>query len=304
MKTDELFRKIANDLSAKLEAGVRPWAKPWSAQPSPSDLPHNVTTGKAYRGANVFWLWMAQAAGGYPTAQWLTYNQAKALGGNVAKGQKGTPCFYWAVKKGENAKGEETSRMLPVSFTVFNVAQCEGLPQAAPVEPKPEAARIAAAEALMAATGARIQHGGNQAFFVPSQDYIQLPAFDAFRSPDDYYSTAFHELGHWTGHESRLNREFGKRFGDDAYAFEELVAELTAAFVCGSQGFASFARDDHAQYLGHWIKRLRDDPKAFITAASAAQKAADLILSAGEAASAAPAESEPQGEALALALAA
>lgn len=303
MKADELFQKIATDLAAKLEQGVRPWAKPWDAQPSPMDLPHNVTTGKAYRGANVFWLWMAQASGGYETAQWLTYKQAAAMGGNVRKGEKGTPAFYWAVKKGENAKGEETTRMLPVSFTVFNVAQCENLPAAEPVAPVAVADRNAAAEALLNASGARIQHGGNRAYFVPSQDFIQLPAFEAFRGADDYYSTAFHELGHWTGHESRLAREFGKRFGDDAYAFEELVAELTAAFVCGSQGFAAIARDDHAAYLASWIRVLKDDAKAFVSAASAAQKAADLILSAG-AEQAAGEASEGQGEPLALALAA
>lgn len=304
MKADELFQTIATTLAAKLEQGVRPWAKPWNAAPSPTDLPHNVTTGKAYRGANVFWLWMAQAAGGYETAQWLTYKQAAALGGNVRKGEKGTPAFYWAVKKGENAKGEETTRMLPVSFTVFNVAQCENLPAVEAVEPAPIADRIAAAEAMMAATGARIQHGGNRAFFVPSLDYIQLPAFEAFRGPDDYYATAFHELGHWTGHDSRLKRTFGQRFGDDAYAFEELVAELTSAFVCGSQGFASVARDDHASYLASWIRVLRNDSKAFVTAASAAQKAADLILSAGEDAKAAAPSQEAEPEAAALALAA
>lgn len=305
MKAAELFDKISASLAAKLEQGVRPWAKPWTSKPGAMSLPHNMTTGKAYRGANVFWLWLAQESGGYPTAEWLTYKQAAALGGNVRKGEKGTQAFYWAVKKGENAKGEETSRMLPIAFTVFNVAQCENMPETAPVEVRPELDRIAEAEALMAATGARFQHGGDRAFYVPSRDYIQLPAFADFINADGYYSTAFHELGHWTGAESRLNREFGKRFGDDAYAFEELVAELTAAFVCGAQGFASLERgDDHAAYLGNWIRVLKNDSKAFVTAASAAQKAADFILSSLADAKAGEPEAEPETEAVAMAMAA
>lgn len=300
MKSAEVFDKIAAGIIAKMEAGVRPWAKPWTSRPGSLTVPHNIK-GRAYRGANVFWLWLAQEANGYEHPVWLTYKQAADMGGNVRKGEKGTPVFFWSrstVK--DKATGEEKATFFAKSYTVFNVAQCEGIELPAAPEPAPEGERMAAAEALIAATGARIQHGGDRAFYVPSRDYIQLPAFADFVNPDAYYSTAFHEIGHWTGHESRLNREYGKRFGDDAYAFEELVAELTAAFVCGSQGFASIERDDHAAYLANWIRVLKADSKAFVTAASAAQKAADLILAS--AAEAAPeGEAEPEGEAAAMA---
>lgn len=301
MKSAELFDKIAAGLIAKMESGVRPWAKPWTSRPGSMTLPHNLASGKAYRGANVFWLWLAQEAAGYESAAWLTYKQAADMGGNVRKGEKGTAVFFWSkFEREDKATGEKKSGMFAKAYTVFNVAQCEGIELPAPAEPAPEGERMAAAEALIAATGARIQHGGDRAFYVPSRDYIQLPAFADFVNADAYYSTAFHEIGHWTGHESRLNREYGKRFGDDAYAFEELVAELTAAFVCGSQGFASVERDDHAAYLANWIRVLRNDSGAFVTAASAAQKAADYILAS--AADAAPmGEAEPEGEAAAMA---
>jgi antirestriction protein ArdC len=266
------------------------------------EIPHNLKSGKAYRGANVFWLWLAQEANGYDSAAWLTYKQAAEMGGNVRKGEKGTPVFFWSKwEKEDKATGKKEAGMFAKAYTVFNVAQCEGIELPAPAERIPEGERMAAAEALIAATGAKIVHGGTRAFYQPSGDLIRLPVFEDFANADGYYCTAFHEIGHWTGAEHRLNRTFGKRFGDDAYAFEELVAELTAAFVCGSQGFASVERDDHAAYLANWIRVLRNDSGAFVTAASAAQKAADYIL-----ASAAPAqgEAEPEGETLAQALAA
>ena len=292
MKSAELFDSIAARISAKLEQGVRPWARPWTSRPGAMELPHNLKSGKAYRGANVFWLWLAQEAAGYESAAWLTYKQAADMGGNVRKGEKGTPVFFWSkFEKEDKATGEKKpGGMFAKAYTVFNVAQCEGIELPAALPCPPEGERVAAAEALIAATGAVIRHGGTRAFYAPSTDTVQLPVFGDFASADGYYSTAFHELGHWTGHESRLNREFGKRFGDDAYAFEELVAELTAAFVCGSQGFASVERDDHAAYLANWIRVLKADSGAFVTAASQAQKAADLILKSA-------AEAMPEGEA-------
>lgn len=288
-KANEVFETIANRIADALESGTRPWAKPWNAKASPValEMPHNVA-GRNYRGANVFWLWMAQEAAGYAEPVWMTFKQAKELGGSVRKGEKGVPVFFWSqVKKQDEKTGEEKAHWFAKSYVVFNIAQCDGIERkASPVAaPEAEGDRLAAAEALIAATGADIRHGGAEAFYRPSTDSVHMPAFAAFESADGYYSTLFHELGHWSGADSRLKRDLTGRFGDQAYAFEELIAELTAAFVCASQGFASIERadDQHAAYIGSWIKRLRHDPKAFVKAASEAQRAAEFILAKGEA---------------------
>lgn len=293
---NDVFQQITDSIAAQLEQGVRPWSQPWTATQTDSRaLPHNIA-GRSYRGANVFWLWLIGQQRGYETPCWLTYKQAEAAGGNVRKGEKGSDVFFWKVGKVEDKEtGEERKSFLVRQYKVFNIAQTEGIEL--PAEPKPaerpEPERIAAAEAMIAATGADIRHGGGEAFYMPSLDRVQMPPREAFHNADGYYSTLFHEVGHWTGHESRLNRTFGKRFGDDAYAFEELVAELTAAFVCSSQGFASIERPDHAAYIGDWLNVLKGDKRAFVTAAAAAQRAADLILGKAKA----EAEAEPVAEA-------
>ena len=301
-QADEVFQKIADTIAGKLEMGVRPWAKPWTSRPGAIAMPHNIE-GRAYRGANVFWLWMEQEAKGYVEPVWLTFKQAKAKGGSVRLGEKGTAVFFWSrTKRKDKETGKETDSFFAKAYTVFNIAQCDGieLPAVETAAARPELERIAAADALMTATGADIRYGGSKAFYAPSVDRVQLPAFEDFVSVDGFYSTAFHELGHWTGADHRLKRVFGREFGDEAYAFEELVAELTAAFVCASQGFASVEREDHASYIGSWAKRIRSNPKAFIQACSKAQAAAEYILNAKADAVAA----EPTGEALDVAMAA
>jgi antirestriction protein ArdC len=284
MKTDELFQTITDRIIAQMEAGVRPWAKPWSDCSVGADysLPHNLS-GRPYRGANMFWLAMAQSARGYDSPVWMTFNQAKAAGGSVKKGERGTPVFFWKFDEKIDPKtNKKTKTVWAKGYTVFNLAQVEGVKVPKRRE-RTAAERHAEAEALMDATGAKISYGGNRACFIPALDMVQLPVREAFKAPDFFYATAFHEIGHWTGHESRLDRQFGKRFGDQAYAFEELVAELTAAFVTGHLGLANPEREDHAAYLQNWLDVLKDDPKAFITAAGKAQAAADYILKAAEA---------------------
>jgi antirestriction protein ArdC len=278
MKTD-VFQQITDAIAAQLEAGVRPWAKPWrEGITRPDTWPRNVR-GRAYRGANVFWLQIAQQAHGYEAPVWLTFKQALERGGCVRKGEKGTPVFFWKFEERPDPVTGKLKRMCwAKTYTVFNVAQCDGVTVPAR-QLKPMGERVAEAEALAEATGAQIGWGGNKAFYSPGFDSVQMPPREAFKSADDLYGTLFHELGHWTGHASRLDRDLTKgRFGDPDYAFEELVAELTSAFVCGSQGFAAPAREDHAAYIGHWLKVLRHDPRAFVTAASNAQKAADFLL--------------------------
>ena len=279
MKTDELFAQITDALLVKIEAGVLPWHKPWTAETA---LPHNLS-GRTYRGANSFWLSLLQDAKGYSQPVWLTFNQAKAAGGVVKKGEKGTAVFFWSFTDKKNeATGKVEKLVWAKAYTVFNLDQCEGVEHKAanPLARPTIFERNVAADDLIAATGAVIKHGGDRACYVPSTDVICLPHKESFNQSDSYYSTAFHEIAHWTGSEKRLKRTFGKRFGDEAYAVEELVAELTASFVCAALGFDNPARDDHAAYLQGWIKVLKNDKKAFITAAGKAQKAADLILQA------------------------
>ena len=280
MKND-VFTEITNAITAQLENGVLPWTQPWregASATGSATMPHNIR-GRPYRGANAFWLDLIGKSKGYGRPVWLTFNQAKDAGGSVKKGEKGTPVFFWKFdKKPDPANpGKLKETVFVKGYTVFNLDQCEGVACPEP-RARPLAERVDAAEALANATGAAIQWGGARAFYSPHFDSVQMPERGSFKSADGLYGTLFHELGHWTGHDSRLKREFGRRFGDEAYAFEELVAELTAAFICGSQGFTAPARPDHASYLASWLKVLKGDPRAFITAASAAQKAADFIL--------------------------
>lgn len=279
MKTDELFAQITDALLVKMEAGIIPWHKPWTAATS---SPHNLS-GRTYRGANSFWLDLLREMKGYSAPVWLTFNQAKAAGGSIKKGEKGTAVFFWSFSEKKNESTGKVEKLVwAKAYTVFNIDQTEDV-EIAKVDPLAQPSvfeRNDAADDLIAATGAIIKHGGDRACYIPSADIIKLPVKEAFESADAYYGTAFHEIGHWTGAEKRLNRAFGKRFGDDAYAVEELVAELTASFVCAALGFDNPARDDHAAYLQGWIKVLKGDKKAFITAAGKAQAAADFILKA------------------------
>jgi antirestriction protein ArdC len=214
----------------------------------------------------------------------MTYRQADALGAHVRKGEHGSLVVYAdRYKKTEaNERGEEVEREIPFmkAYTVFNVEQIDDLPARyvpAPVQ-LPEPLRlIEEAETFFAATGATFRHGGNRAFYAPSQDVIQLPPAESFRDAQSYAATKAHELIHWTGHQSRTAREFGKRFGDSAYAREELVAELGAAFLCADLGLSAEPREDHAAYLAHWLKVLQEDKRAIFSAAAHAQRAADFL---------------------------
>ncbi len=236
---------------------------------------------------NILLLWGETVAKGYAAPIWMTYKQAQELGGQVRKGEHGSLVVYAnSITRTEtNEKGEDTEREIPFmkGYTVFNVEQVDGLPAhyyAQPVNPLPLAERIENADRFMSNTAATIQHGGNSAFYAPSRDVIQLPPFEAFKDKKSYYATALHELTHWTKHEKRLNRDFGRqRFGDTGYAREELVAELGAAFLCADLGITPEIRDDHAAYLDHWLKVLKEDKRAIFSAAAHAQRAADFLNS-------------------------
>lgn len=282
-----LYEEVTASIIAQLEEGVFPWVRPWSKAAATPGLPRNAVTGRAYSGINVLILWGAVIEGGYPSQDWLTFRQALAAGGCVRKGERGRTVFYADrfVPKGEregsesSERGEEARGIAFLKrFTVFNVAQCEGLPEGlvtAPA-PLPERELHDSAEALIAATGADFRIGGAEAFYSPCADYVQVPPQPVFHHQIDYYRTALHELGHWTGHTSRLGRNQTGRFGSAAYAREELVAELAAAFLCAALGIQPTVR--HADYLGSWLAVLRADNRAIFRAASQACRAAEFLL--------------------------
>jgi antirestriction protein ArdC len=276
-----LYDNVTARILAELENGSAPWIKPWAATPG-RNIPHNAATGNAYSGCNVILLWMAQA--GFATPQWLTFKQALDLGGNVRKGEKSVATIVKVLQlKGKPKDGETEGDTFTTlkAYAVFNIAQCENLPDrvinAEPAKARHDDERDATIDEFIAATGAdfRDDVGGDRAYFSPSRDFIAMPAFAAFNSAATYYATAFHELGHWTGAKSRLDRDFGKRFGDRAYAAEELVAELTAAFLCAEFSINGELR--HAGYIENWIELLKSDSRAFFTAASKAQAAAQYM---------------------------
>ena len=281
----DVYTRVTERILADLAQGVRPWMKPWSAANTEGKIARPLRfNGTPYRGMNVLLLWGEAMDRGYQASIWMTYKQAQELGGRVRKGETGSLVVYADrfTKTETGDKGQEIEREIPFmkGYTVFNVEQIDGLPsqyQQAPC-PAPEPLQfIQQAEAFFKATGARFQHGGNRAFYAPARDFIQLPLAEAFKDPESYAATKAHELIHWTGHESRNAREFGKRFGDDAYAFEELVAELGAAFLCADLGITPEIRDDHAAYVGHWLQVLKQDKRAIFSAASHAQRAADYL---------------------------
>jgi antirestriction protein ArdC len=228
---------------------------------------------------------MAAQRHSYATPRYLTFKQAQELGGNVRKGEHGTKVYF--VKqlqvrdRSEPEGSDDAMRMVPMmrEYTVFNVAQCESLPQRIMTPeakaPRNKDQRDGIADDFLSTTHADIREGHGEAYYIPSQDFISLPAFAAFKNADTFYATTFHELGHWTGAKARLDRDLKGRFGDRAYAAEELVAELCAAFLCAEFDMDGELR--HAGYIANWIELLKADKKAFFTACSKAQAAADFL---------------------------
>ncbi len=282
----DVYSRVTNKIIADLERGVRPWLKPWNAEHAAGRITRPLRgNGQPYKGINVLMLWGEAELKGYACPVWMTFRQALELGGHVRKGEHGSLVVYadkiTRTETGDD--GEEALRQIPFmkGYTVFNCEQVEDLPAhfyavAAPVQALTE--RIEAAEQFAAATGADIRHGGNQAYYAITHDYVQMPRFECFRDKESYYATLLHELTHWTRHETRLNREFGrKRWGDAGYAAEELVAEMGAAFLCADLGVAPEPREDHAAYLASWLDVLKNDSRAIFTAAAHAQKAADCL---------------------------
>jgi antirestriction protein ArdC len=282
----DIYSRVTDKIVADLERGVRTWLKPWSVEHTAGRITRPLrATGQPYQGINVLMLWSDAVAKGFVCPIWMTYRQASELGANVRKGEHGSPVVYAdrITRTETNAKGEEVENEIPFmkGYTVFNCEQIEGLPAQyypAPSPSMPVPERIAAAENFAAATAAEFRHGGNRAYYACTDDHVQLPPFESFRDAESYYATLLHELTHWTKHETRLNREFGrKRWGDSGYAAEELVAELGAAFLCADLGITPEPREDHAGYLASWLEVMKSDKRAIFTAAAHAQRAADFL---------------------------
>lgn len=285
----DIYQVVTDKIIAAIEAGADKWKMPWHSRANADDpMPFNVVSRKHYRGTNTLLLW-AQAQGmGYDSNAWGTYQQWQAKGAQVRKGEKSTMIVFWKffdVKSGaadgsSDGEDDEASQRKAMArgYNVFNAAQVDGYEAPAAIV-LPEVERDADAEAFFANLGGDLRHGGGRAFYSPSLDFVQMPHAGAFTDMGAYYSTLAHEFGHWTGAEKRLDRKLEGRFGSESYAAEELVAELTAAFVCALLGRSAEPREDHAQYLQNWLTVLRNDKRAIFTAASAAQKAADFLVS-------------------------
>lgn len=273
--SSKIYEMVTDRIIQQLEKGVIPWQKPWNA----NGAPKNLVSKKPYRGMNYF---MLSTTG---ETWFLTFNQAKKLGGKVKKGSTGFPVIFWKVLAVEDKEdGEEKKIPLLRYSTVFALRDVEGIdrPETVKVEQK-DMNPIAEAEKIITEMPncPKIEHRGDRAFYRPRQDLIRLPEVKDFVNMQEYYSTAFHELAHSTGHESRLNRPEvmdHSAFGSHKYSKEELVAEMGAAFLAGHSGFVDRTIENSAAYLQSWLNVLKSDSRMLIQAAGKAQKAADYIL--------------------------
>lgn len=281
-----LYQQITDRIIAELEAGRVPWVQPWGTAHAAIGMPHNAVSNRRYSGINILTLWNAVVERGFRSHAFLTFRQAITLGGSVRRGERGIGIIYTRrfipseERRRADYEGREPSGGIPFLkwFTVFSVDQCDGLPAhiAAPPPPIPEGLILPHAEALIEATGADFRIGGASAFYSPPHDYVMVPRPEDFRDSVNWHRTAFHELSHWTGHHSRLDRDMTGPFGSKSYGREELCAEMAGAFVCAALGIVPTVR--HADYIGSWLEIIREDSRAILRAASAASKAADYLL--------------------------
>ena len=273
----ELYESVTARIIAALESGAAPWIRPWKSDGTGGALPHNATTGRAYHGINTILLWGASCA--YGSNGWLTFKQCQARGGHVRAGEKGTQIVFWKFFESKEKDDDGKARKIPMlrTYYVFNIAQCDDLQLAS--RPRAEPIGPTELDAAIALIGADIRYGGDAACFSPAGDFIAVPNREAFKSLAHYHATLLHELTHWSGHKARLDRDLSGRFGNAAYAAEELIAEIGSAFLCASLG-QPLEQLQHADYVASWIKVLKDDSRAIFTAAKAAQTAADYLLGA------------------------
>jgi antirestriction protein ArdC len=282
----DIYTRVTGKIIADLEQGVRPWLKPWNAAHAAGRISRPLrSNGVPYQGINILMLWASAEEAGFNCPYWLTFQQAKELGGFVRKGEQGSPVVYAnSIKKTETTDdGQEVDTEIPYlkQYTVFNADQVEGLPEhyyALAQPPQETMQRLERAETFFANTKAEIRTGGDRAFYAMGPDYVRMPPFECFRDAESHAATLAHELIHWTRHSSRLDRDLGrKKWGDAGYAMEELVAEIGSAFLCADIQITPETRDDHAAYIEHWLEVLKNDKRAIFTAASFASKATEYL---------------------------
>jgi antirestriction protein ArdC len=274
MKAEDVMHDVVTRLVAEMEAGAGTWSMPWSN--AQFGLPRNAVTGNAYKGGNIVACWIRATDRMYPTETWATFNQWRTLDASVRKGEKGLHLVKWSVVDVTKADGTPDTVLRPRGFVVFNPAQVDGWDD--PALDRGDVAADTDAFSLFALNvPARTTVG--PPCYVPARDIVMMPGRAQFDTLEDYQSTYAHELAHWTGHESRLNRDMSSRFGSEGYAMEELVAELSAAFTCASFNITPSKRADHASYLSHWCAVLKADPRSLWSVASRAQAATDHLFS-------------------------
>lgn len=290
MKTErfDIHQHITDQIVAAIEKGAGEFRLPWHRADGSIMRPVNVASKNAYRGVNVIALWATAEERSYTTGLWGTYRQWAEAGAQVRKGEKAAHVVFYKefTVAADDATSDDTeTRLFARATPVFAAEQVDGYALPVPEAPTTIIEPIDAAEAFVSRTGASIAHGGSRAFYRPSTDSIQLPPREAFigsstsTAAESYYATLLHELTHWTSAETRCNRQLGKRFGDQAYAMEELVAELGAAFLCADLAITDAPRADHAQYIDTWLQVLKADKKAIFTAASKASQAVTYLAS-------------------------
>lgn len=297
MRAADVMERVVTELVAAIEAGAPTWEMPWRTLAA-TGIPTNHVTGNRYQGGNALWLAVTAWQHGYPSARWATFKQWQSIGARVRKGERGTHGIYWHTQPAtatatgdEQATGDRSDDASDDTtdsvgrervawargFVVFNAAQVDNPPPDPAAVELARLQRIERAEAFFAAVPAEVAWGTGNPCYMPAADRVVMPSFDAFHTAELAYGTLAHELGHWTGHPTRLNRVYGARFGDNAYAAEELVAELSAAFTCAGLRIDTATRSDHTAYLAHWCQMLRARPSTLWTVASKAQAAADFL---------------------------
>ena len=279
----DVYQRVTDAIINAIEQGVGQYRMPWTVRQDRGFSPVSIGSGKPYRGVNTLVLWAQAQSKAYGSAFWGTYQQWLSIGGQVRKGERGSPVVYWGSyeSKAEDAGTEDSSgrHLFCKGYTVFNWEQIDGCKLPKRFEPKlSHNERIAHAEEFFAGVGVHVRDGGNRAYYSPSTpEAVYMPSFDQFPNRVDYYSVLAHETTHWTSHPSRCDRQLGTRFGDDAYACEELIAELGSAYTMAGLELELTPRADHSAYIASWLKVLKADKRAVFTAASQAQRAADFL---------------------------
>ena len=281
----DVYATVTAQIINAIEQGAGSWRMPWHTSGRFASSPINVTSKKPYRGINTVCLWAAAQSKAYESGEWGTYQQWQERGAQVRKGEKSTLVVFWKFANsaddiddaGDASATSGSHLVFTRGYSVFNAAQVEGYTRKAETESTLNE-RIERADMFFKSIAAVVRHGGNQAYYSPISDHVQMPPFQAFVESVSYYSTLAHEHTHWTAKADRCDRQLGKRFGDNAYAAEELIAELGAAFTCAHLGVSTEPRADHAAYIQSWLKVLKADKRAIFTAASKAQQATDWLI--------------------------